>query len=87
MLWQESQALSVTPSTILGLTQGSYEAYCLDQAIWYFGSTVQSELERAGQKKAKGEAQLINARKRVLAKYLGKDAGAQQYATPVYPEG
>jgi hypothetical protein len=74
----------VPPSQLLGLTPGSYEAYCLDQAVWYFGSTVNSELEQAGQKKSKGQGRSEAARKRVLAKYLstGSDPVKQQYADP-----
>lgn len=79
MLWQESQALRVTPSQILGLTLGSYEAYCFDQAVWYFGITVSAEVEKAGQKKQKGEAAMIAARQKVLKRYL--DPGAKQAAS------
>lgn len=49
---------------------GSYEAYCLDEAIWYFGTIVMSELDKAGQKKVKGQARTEAARKRVLDKYV-----------------
>lgn len=62
--------MGVAPSLQLGLTPGSYEAYCLDQATWYLGTTISSELEKAGQKKVKGEANAEAARKRVLNKYL-----------------
>ncbi len=82
MLWLESQALRVTPSSILGLTPGSYEAYCLDQAVWYFGSQVQNELESAGQEKAKGQGKVESARKRVLNKYLSDGNTKGQFADP-----
>lgn len=62
--------MGVTPSSILGLTAGSYEAYCFDQVIWYFGSTVSGELEQAGRKKQKGETKIVAARKKVLSKFL-----------------
>lgn len=84
-LWQQSQTLGVTPSSIIGLTPGSYEAFCFDQASFYFGMTIQAELEKAGQgKKPKGEAQREAARKRVLAKYLGdeKKSSKGQFADP-----
>src|SRR5690606_18274428 len=82
LLWQQSQGLGVQPSVILGLTQGSYEAYCLDQAIWYFGSTIQNDLSNAGHKKSKREGQIEAARKKVLHKYLGGDQFAPRYADP-----
>ena len=83
MVWNQSQALRVTPSSLIGLTPGSYEAYCFDQAIWYYGSTVTVALENAGRKKQKGEAQLEAARKKVLAKFLDDDPEqTQQFADP-----
>ena len=80
------------PSELLGLTRGSYEAYCLDEAIWYFGTIVESELEKASQprKKAKGQASAEAARKRVLDKYFGKEGAApQQFMDPaaLFSEG
>lgn len=66
----------------MGLTEGSYEAYCLDQATWYLGSMLSQELEQAGQKRAKGEAANEAARKRVLAKYLGDSGVEKQFADP-----
>lgn len=81
MLWQQSQATHLPPSDLLGLTRGSYEAYCFDQAVWYFGTTITSELEKAGHKPQKGERAMESARKRVLKKYLG-ETSKQQYADP-----
>lgn len=66
----------------MGLTAGSYEAYCLDQAIWYLGSVITSELEKAGHKRQKGEAQREAARKKVLGKYLDGSASTKQFADP-----
>lgn len=83
-MWRESQALQVTPSSLLGLTDGSYEAFCLNQAVWAFGSKIDSEVEKAGHKKQKGEGALISARKRVLDRYL-KGSGSSskgQYRDP-----
>lgn len=81
----QSQTLGTTPSSVLGLCAGSYEAFCLDQACFYFGMNVQQELDKAGQgKKPKGEAQREAARKRVLNKYLGdpESPGKGQFADP-----
>lgn len=72
------------PSELLGLTRGSYEAYCFDEAIWYFGTTVESKLEEASQpkgKRSKGQAQAEAARKRVMAKYFG-EGNKGMYADP-----
>lgn len=59
------------PSLCMGLTPGSYEAYCLDQACWYLGVTITKELHEAGQKKSKAETKAEAARKKVLDKYFG----------------
>lgn len=42
----------------------------MDQAVWFFGSHIDSEVEKAGQKRQKGEAQIMSARKRVLSKFV-----------------
>lgn len=83
MTWRESQALQVTPSSRLGLTEGSYEAYCFDQAVWAFGSRIDSEVEKAGHKRQKGEAAMMSARKRVLDRYLKGSDAKGQYRDPV----
>lgn len=71
------------PSTILGLTEGSYEAYCLDEAVWAFGSKIDSEVEKAGHKRQKGEAAMQAARKRVLDRYLKGPNAKGMYRDPV----
>lgn len=75
------------PSSLLGLTPGSLEAYCFDEAVWYFGTVVTNELDEASQpKKSKGSSKAQAARQRVLDKYL-KGSGAKdakgQYADPM----
>jgi hypothetical protein len=67
---------------MMGLTQGSYEAYCFDQAVWYVGTFITSELEKAGHKPQKGEAQVKAARTKVLNKYLESADAPGQYADP-----
>lgn len=73
----------MSPSTILGLTEGSYEAYCLDEAVWAFGSRIDSEVEKAGHKRQKGEAAMQSARKRVLDRYLKGTGDKGRYRDPV----
>ena len=72
------------PSLILGLTPGSYEAYCLDQAVWYFGSQLTSMVEAAGRtgRKPKGQASAEAAQKRVLTQVLEGYDAPQQFADP-----
>lgn len=66
----------------MGLTAGSYEAYCLDQAVWYAGVSISNDLEKAGQKRQKGSGKIESARQRVLDRYFGKTQGQQQFADP-----
>lgn len=59
----------------MGLTRGSYEAFCFDQAIWYLGTSITGRLEKIGRKKQRGEAGIEAARERELKLILeGKDA-------------
>lgn len=69
---------------MMGLTPGSYEAWCFDEAVWYFGSVITSELEKVGRPKgkgAKGQASAEAQRTRVLNKYLG-NAAPVKFADP-----
>lgn len=61
---------------------GSYEAYCFNEAVWFFGTTVSGELEAAGQKRNKGDGRVQSARKRVLDKFLADPNAPKQYADP-----
>lgn len=73
------------PSELLGLESGSYEAYCLDQAIGYLGSVVEQELDKVGRKPEKGEKKQQAARERLLAKYMAEgdqNKIAKQFADP-----
>lgn len=74
LLWLEAKAFSVRPSHLLGLDPTSYEAFCLDQAIFHLGSSVENHLEEAGHKPGKEEKKAATARERVFAKYLGDKA-------------
>lgn len=66
----------------MGLTSGSYEAYCLDQAVWYLGISISGELDKVGRKKQKGELQNEQGRQKVLSKFLGTTAAQPKYADP-----
>lgn len=61
----------MAPSLRLGLTPGSYEAYCLDEAVWYLGTYITQEVDKVGHKPAKGEANAVAAKKRKLDQLLG----------------
>jgi hypothetical protein len=85
VLWRKSQALGLQPSEALGLTRGSYEAYCLDEAVWYLGTTIEAELNEAENgKPSKGQRKAEDARKRVLEKHFGKTPEAKRkFADPM----
>ena len=74
--FQMAQTYHVRPSELLLGAVGpenDYQAYCLDEAIYFFGSHIESELTKA-EEKAKRPAAKISARQRVLVKYLGKES-------------
>lgn len=72
MLWQKSKALSQRPSTLLGV-EDDYAAYCLDEAVVYFGMTLENMLESAGHKPSKEERRAKQARERLIEKIFSKD--------------
>jgi hypothetical protein len=57
------------PSVLLGLAEGSYEAYCLDEAVFIWGGWVQQELQKV---KGKTEAAVQRGQERKLTMLLGK---------------
>jgi hypothetical protein len=64
-----------------------YIGYCLDQAVGYFGTTVEYELEKAEDKvrSRKGktrESAIKSARLRVLTAFGIKDAETKRFADP-----
>lgn len=74
----DSKTWGTRPSVLLGLESGSYEAYCLDQAIGYLGTQLEYELERAGEKPNKNEKKIEAARKKVLEKYMSQGKKKKQ---------
>jgi hypothetical protein len=69
---------------MLGLTSGSFEAFCLDQAVWYLGTRIQSELDKVGRKRDRKEVANAEARKRLMKKLMGEDekSGGSGFADP-----
>lgn len=68
---------------MLGLEMGEYPAFCLNQAVWYLGTTIEAEMDEASQEKPSPEAQRSRgARKRVLDRYLEPGNLKKQYADP-----
>lgn len=63
--------MSQRPSAMLGLKSDSYEAYCLDEAVIYFGLQLEAALDKAGHKPSKQDRKVTAARTRVLDLVLG----------------
>jgi hypothetical protein len=74
--------MRVPPSLSLGLTPGSYEAFCLDQAVWYLGVTITNKLDKVGAKRDRKTVANEAARKRALDKLLFGDKAQGQFADP-----
>ncbi|MCA1807184.1 MAG: hypothetical protein LC687_04960 [Actinobacteria bacterium] len=81
MAWRESQTLGRPPSEVYGLGLGTYEGYCFDQAVSYFGQWVEGELDKLD-KPSKGARKLMDARKRRLDQILNPVSTPQQFADP-----
>lgn len=73
MLWQKSKALGQRPSDLIGLARDSYEAYCVDEAVTYFGIMLENMLSDAGQRPSKEDRKSQAARERVLDKIFSKE--------------
>ena len=83
MLWQKSRAARCRPSEMLGLKSDSYEAYCLDEAVIYFGMSLEQMLDEAGSKPSRAERKTQADRERVLNKVLDLEQNeGKGYADP-----
>lgn len=62
----------------------TYEAYCLDEAVTYFGLVLENMLEEAGNKPTKQDRKAKAARDRVLDKVFSdqEDAPSTGFADP-----
>lgn len=82
-LWQKSKAVSTRPSQFLGLAPDTYEAYCFDEAVIFFGLLLESELEEAAEgKKNKHQRRAEAAQQRVLKRVFGDEKKGSGYADP-----
>lgn len=59
---------------MLGLRGDSYEAYCLDEAVIYFGLTLENRLSEVGQKPSREERRTQAAREALLDEVLGNES-------------
>lgn len=83
LLYLQARDQRNPPSNLIGLTAGSYEAFCLDQAVWYLGTRIQTQLENVGRKKDRKQAANEAARERLMKKILGQeDSGKSGFADP-----
>jgi hypothetical protein len=69
---------------MLGMIPHSYEAYCLDEAVIFFGLSLESMLEEAGNKPGKEEKKAKSAREALLNKIFSskEQAKTSGYADP-----
>lgn len=69
--WQLSKAYQVRPSELFGIGHPVQQFY-FDRAVWVFGTSLEADLEKAGQNAKKPKAQ-EQARLRILQKWLGTE--------------
>jgi hypothetical protein len=64
----QAKGWQVRPSALLGLGPDSWEAYCLDEAVFMWGGWVTQQLEKV---KGKNEAQVQRGQEMRLTQILG----------------
>lgn len=69
--WQLSKAYSRRPSELYGIDH-PVQSFFFDRAVYLFGTTLEADLEKAGEK-AKKPKQAEQARMRMLQKWLGQE--------------
>lgn len=83
MLFVQARGWKTRPSKLLGI-KDKYIAYCLDQAIFYFGTSIDYELEQVDEKNPEGAQ---HKREQLLRSFLYPEAESQkkhkgQFADP-----
>lgn len=66
--------MSCRPSQLLGIS-GSIRQYCLDRAVWLFGSTLDGELEKSLEG-CSNDREMERSRQRVLDRWFPEQAAA-----------
>lgn len=82
-----ARAFGQRPSVLLGVAAESYLAFCVDRAVWYFGTSLESDMQEAENAldvKANRE-QRIAARQRVFDAYMQEPGDESSPAAP--PKG
>lgn len=80
--WKLSKAYGVPPSELYCI-RDELAAWCLNRAVWLFGSTVEADLRQVVDS-AKNAGQAAQRQQRVLASY---GIGKVQYRDPVAAGG
>lgn len=78
--WQLSKAYHCRPSELYGIDH-PVQALFFDRAVWLFGTTMETDLEKAGEGH-KRPAQAEAARMRMLQRWLGTEAIGFREPTP-----
>jgi hypothetical protein len=79
-LYREAETWSTSPSVLLGVDD-EYVAYCLNQAVTYFGKSVEAKMDKAAAR-AKNEKSAQAARQRVLDSILKPKSKGSGFADP-----
>lgn len=72
------------PSALIGLQGHTYEAYCLDEAVVFFGMSLENMLDEAGDKPGKAERKAKAARTAIMDKVFneGDEVKSSGFADP-----
>ena len=82
LLFSNARTWRCRPSELLNI-EDDYVAYCLDEAIGYFGTQLEYELDKVSSgKESKGERAAKQKRQAVLDRVLGKNADKPRFADP-----
>lgn len=73
LLWLQAKAVRTRPSKFLNI-RNTYVAYCLDQAVIFFGMQFEGMLQDAGHKPSKEERRAQAAREALVKNMFSPDA-------------
>jgi hypothetical protein len=80
-----SREWSVRPSELLGLSEDTYTAFCVDEAVFVFGTAIEAELASMTKYKTESDKAFTRRRQQAMNRWLEIEPGedSKRFASPI----
>lgn len=75
----------VRPSELLGLSEDTYTSFCVDEAIYAFGSSIENELASMTKYKTESDKAFNRRKQQAMNRWLEIEPGedSKRFASPI----